>query len=330
MYHINMNKLMASISIIVPLYNKAAYIEETIQSIISQTYPHWEIIIIDNGSTDGSLEIAQKIKDSRLRFFQSSKKGPGSARNYGLKLAQGDWIQFLDADDLLASDHIEQQLETAKKNPQADIVVSYWQEFVDGDPSNRTLKTPTGIGKSIEFLRDAAIAFCPWAIHAAMIKRPALPDYCYWNEELDQYLGEDIAFWFKLINQSQVAYTPSQGVLYRTQTPQCRTQKFHVEKWFEGVHKAILSNVDYLDSKNKVCTPGQCKNLIRLYSRMYLLAKSKKATSIDKQALEEANKWLNIYLSVSNKHETPMLLRRLMGIKQYITLKETLSWLTLK
>ncbi|NET01104.1 MAG: glycosyltransferase family 2 protein [Sphaerospermopsis sp. SIO1G1] len=309
---------MALISIIVPLYNKARYIEETIQSILTQTYTHWEMLIIDNGSTDGSWEIAQKIQDPRLRFFQSTKKGPGAARNYGLKLAQGNWIQFLDADDLLESDHIEKQLETATKTPQADIVVSYWQEFVDGDPSEKILQTPTGIGKSIEFLRNSSIAFCPWAIHTAIIKSSALADDCYWNEELDQYLGEDIAFWFKLIDQCEVAYGKNQGALYRTQTPQCRTQNLDVRKWFEGVHTAILANLDHLNNNDKICTPGQCESLIRLYSGMYLLAKANKLTSIQAQAINEANKWLNSYFLISNEQKIPMLLRRILGIPLFM------------
>lgn len=311
---------MVSISIIVPLYNKAAYITETIKSIISQTYPDWEMLVIDNGSTDSSLQIAQQIQDSRLRFLQSPKHGPGATRNYGLKLAQGDWIQFLDADDLLESDHLEQQLETSIKNPQADIIACYWQEFIDGNPSNRTLKKPTGIGQSIEFLRDSAIAFCPWAIHAAIIKRSAVADYCYWNEELDQYLGEDIAFWFKLIHQSEVAYGRNTGVLYRTQTPQCRTQRFNIEEWFQGVNKAILSNLNYLQNNDYICTPGQCENLMRLYSGMYLFAKSKNLTYIQKQAIDEANKWLNAYFEVTNQSKIPMLIRRILGLPLFLRL----------
>ena len=80
---------MPTVSIITPLYNKAIYITDTIKSMLSQTYLDWEMLVVDNGSTDGSWEKAQQFQDSRIHFLQSPKQGPGAARNYGLTFAQG-------------------------------------------------------------------------------------------------------------------------------------------------------------------------------------------------------------------------------------------------
>ncbi len=312
------------INIIVPLYNKEKYIISMIQSVLSQTYTTWEMLIVDNGSTDSSLDKAKQISDSRIHLLQSPKQGPGAARNYGLTHAQGEWIQFLDADDLLEPDHLEQQLAVAQQNPDADIIACYWQEFTDKHPTERIVKQPSGIEQSIQVLRDSAIAFAPWAVHAALVKRsallpPLLPHY-YWPEQLDQYLGEDIVFWFKLVNQCTVAYGKSKGALYRTQTPQCRTKNLHPQKWFEGVHAAIELNCKWWQHRNKSYTEGQCENLMRVYSQIHHFARKEKSPDVEWQALSEASRWLREYFRVTSKPKPSMIVRRLIGIKLFIKL----------
>lgn len=311
---------MPTFSIITPLHNKVAYITETIQSVLAQTYSDWEMFIVENGSTDGSFLKAQEFQDSRVHFLESPKQGPGAARNYGLNLAQGDWIQFLDADDLLEPNHLEQQLIAAEKNPEAEIIACSWQEFTDDNPTQKTLRQPTGLGQPVQLLRDFAIAFTPWAPHAAIIKRSILsPDY-YWPEPLDQYLAEDIAFWFKLVNQYKVAYGHSQGVLYRMQTPQCRNQVSNLEKLLVGMHAVHEWNRQYLQNKNSLYTPIQCENLMTAYSQIYLLARKQKQVSVEHQALSIASRWLKEYFEVAQKPRLPMLARRLLGLKLFFSL----------
>jgi hypothetical protein len=311
---------MPTVSIITPLYNKAAYITNTIVSVLNQTYSDWEMLIVDNGSTDGSWEVVQQVQDSRIQIMQSLKPGPGAARNYGLTHAQGEWIQFLDADDLLAPDHLEQQLAVARQNPDTEIIACYWQEFTDEHPTERTVKQPSGIGQSIQVLRDSVIAFAPWAVHAALVKRSALSSDYYWSEQLDQYLGEDIAFWFKLVNHRQVTYGKSQGALYRIQTPQCRTQNLHPQKWFKGVNAAIELNCQWWQNRNKSYTEGQCENLMRVYSQISCLARKEKSPEVEGWALSEASRWLREYFRVTSKPKPSMIVRRLMGIKFFINI----------
>jgi glycosyltransferase involved in cell wall biosynthesis len=314
---------MPTFSIITPLHNKVAYIRETIQSVLSQTYSDWEMFIVENGSTDGSFLKAQELQDSRLHFLESPKQGPGAARNYALNLAQGDWIQFLDADDLLEPNHLEQQLIAAEKNPEAEIIACSWQEFTDENPSLKTLREPTGLGQPIQVLRDVAIAFTPWAPHAAIIKRSILSPDCYWPEPLDQYLAEDIAFWFKLVNQCKVAYGHSQGVLYRMQTPQCRNQVSNPEKLLIGMHAVLEWNRQYLQEKNNSYTPSQCENLMTAYSQIYLLARKQKLVSVEQQALSIASEWLKEYFGVAQKPRLPMLVRRLLGLRFFFSLTKS-------
>jgi len=311
---------MPTVSIITPLYNKAAYITETIQSVLSQTYPDWEMLIVDNGSTDGSWEKAQAFEDSRICLLQSPKQGPGAARNYGLDFAQGEWIQFLDADDLLEPEHIERQLAVARQNPEAEIVACYWQEFADENPMEKVLREPVGIGQPIQFLQDRAIAMVPWAVHAALVKRSALSRDRYWPEQLDRYLAEDTAFWFKLVSQCPVAYGKSQGALYRVQTPQCRNQNSSSEKWLQGLHAAIELNLQLLQDRKQSYTPAQCEHLMTAYSTIYLLARKQKAINIESQVLSIASEWLREYFRVAKKPKATMFIRHIIGLKTYLSL----------
>jgi len=87
------------ISVIIPLYNKEAYISETLHSVLSQTYDKFEVIVVDDGSTDNSLQVVRNFTDSRLRIVEKKNEGVSVARNEGIDQASFPWIAFLDADD---------------------------------------------------------------------------------------------------------------------------------------------------------------------------------------------------------------------------------------
>ena len=101
------------VSVIIPCFNGAQYLEQAVSSVIHQTYKKLECIIVDDGSTDHTSEICQHLikKDSRLKYIYQRNGGPASARNRGIKASKGDWIQLLDADDWLHTNKIKFQLE---------------------------------------------------------------------------------------------------------------------------------------------------------------------------------------------------------------------------
>lgn len=116
-----------TISIIVPLFNRAELVGETIQSVINQTYPHWELIIVDDGSTDGSKEVVEKLagREGRVKLFCRTGlcKGAPVCRNQGVDLATGDYVIFLDSDDVLAPWNLQQRVEYMESNPDIDFAV---------------------------------------------------------------------------------------------------------------------------------------------------------------------------------------------------------------
>ena len=98
------------VSIIIPAYNAEEWIDQTIQSAIAQTWPRKEIIVVDDGSTDRTAEIARRFASKEVLVVSTENQGLSAAVNHAFRLSQGDYIQELDADDLLAPDKIERQL----------------------------------------------------------------------------------------------------------------------------------------------------------------------------------------------------------------------------
>ena len=116
------------ISIIVPVFNAEAYIVECIESIIAQTYTNLEIILVNDGSTDKSLQIIQRFIDQRIHIIDSVNQGVSVARNLGLEYSSGAFIFFLDADDLIPSNAIS-KLTASQKNTNADLIISGFQNI---------------------------------------------------------------------------------------------------------------------------------------------------------------------------------------------------------
>jgi len=99
------------VSILVPAYNAQEWIAETLQSAVAQTWPRKEIIIVDDGSSDQTMTIAKQFESDDVRVVRQENQGAAAARNHAFSLSQGEYIQWLDADDLLAPDKIEKQIE---------------------------------------------------------------------------------------------------------------------------------------------------------------------------------------------------------------------------
>lgn len=123
------------VSIIVPCYNQAQYLDEALQSVLDQTYTNWECIIVNDGSPDNTEELANKwvSKDSRFIYLKKENGGLSSARNAGLEVAEGEYIQFLDSDDWIAKTKLElslQQLKLAKKQD-VKVAISNFRMFID-------------------------------------------------------------------------------------------------------------------------------------------------------------------------------------------------------
>ena len=137
------------VSIIMPSYNTAAYIKESIQSVLNQTYTNWELLIVDDCSTDSTDEVLETIKDSRIRYFKNDKNsGAAVSRNKALREARGQWIAFLDSDDLWMPEKLEKQIYFMETNSYAFSYTNYEEIDADGNKTGVKVSGPKKITKT--------------------------------------------------------------------------------------------------------------------------------------------------------------------------------------
>lgn len=112
------------ISVVVPCYNQAQYLSDALQSVFEQSYSNWECIVVNDGSTDNTRDIASEWcnKDSRFRYIEKENGGVADARNKGIRLAKGDWILPLDGDDIIAKDYLKLAVDIILKKPDTGII----------------------------------------------------------------------------------------------------------------------------------------------------------------------------------------------------------------
>ena len=130
-----MNKIYPLISVVIPAYNAGQFLDETLESVLSQTYENWECIIVNDGSTDNTESVAKKWceKDSRFRLTNKENGGHSSARNWGIKESKAEYIAFLDADDILTPDSLEVRINVLIEQ-NVDLVATELQHFTDKLP----------------------------------------------------------------------------------------------------------------------------------------------------------------------------------------------------
>lgn len=117
------------ISVVIPLYNKETIIKKSLESVLTQDYDDFEVVVVNDGSTDNSVEIVKSIRDSRITLIEQENGGPSKARNTGVKNAKGEWILFLDADDELLPNSLRLYSEGIKRAEKADMIVAPFYNY---------------------------------------------------------------------------------------------------------------------------------------------------------------------------------------------------------
>ncbi len=254
------------ISIIIPLYNKEKWIFKTIQSVLTQSYKNIEIIIINDGSTDNSLKIVKKINDNRIKIINQKNKGVSNARNVGLEKAKGDYIAFIDADDLWNNKHLEKAafgfLNDSKIVLSANLYI---------DNRNKRKFNLESLFKKKKEINDTKyyifnnylelISKNIFIIHTStiLIKREIIQkNKLKFDEQLK--IGEDVNFWLKLSLLGSFSISNYIGGIYNREDLNSlmnnqENQVRYVPNFFKGID--IIKNYD---KKNKSYIEKLLKN----------------------------------------------------------------------
>ena len=202
---VHQKKKMSLVSVIVPCYNQAQFLNETLESVFLQTYTNWECIIVNDGSLDNTEEIAKEWieRDQRFHYFSKENGGLSSARNFGLDKSNGKYIQFLDSDDCLDTRKIELSINEIQNND-AKIVISDFKRF---RKSRKKLKSAFCNLKEQEFTYNSILT--KWdvefsiPIHCALFSNDIIGNIRF-NESLKA--KEDWLFWLTVFKGNPKVY----------------------------------------------------------------------------------------------------------------------------
>ena len=198
-----------TVSVVIPLYNAAEVIGETIQSALAQTWTDREILVIDDGSTDGSAEVVKTFGD-QVRYYAFENGGVAKARNRGIALARGRYIALLDHDDLWAPTKLERQVEVLEAHPEVGLVITRIAHLErNGQPM---LKFPTG--PSSEFYQLFVKGFGPTP-SVAMIRRSIIDKAGGFDERFDSAGLDDHEFWPRIAQHCEIVLIDERLTFHR-------------------------------------------------------------------------------------------------------------------
>lgn len=262
-------------SIIIPTYNRASFISATVESVLKQDYQNFEVIIVDDGSTDNTQEIVEAIADPRVSYYKKENGERAKARNYGTLLAKGAYVNFFDSDDLLYPNHLSVAMEIIKTNQSPEIFHQNYDilhistnsavpsKEIEGDLNLRLVKSGNLLSCNGVFIRkDIALAF-PF------------------NEDRELSASEDYELWLRLAARFKIHYTNTitSSIVNHDQRS---VLNFKKEKLIKRLHLFIHYIYEDEQFAKKY---SDYKNLILSYSQSYIslhiaLTGKNKATSI--------------------------------------------------
>lgn len=209
--------MSAVASIIIPSYNSARYLTETLKSAFAQTYTHLEVIVVNDGSTDETESILQGFSDPRLKIIHQSNHGSNHAKNQGIAKATGEYFVFLDADDVLHPRKVESQMAVAQSVDPSVLISGNWKRFRDSTLSATDSENPlfTDFDDPIEFVctaweSNSMIQPAAWFVHRSLIEKAGR-----WSEGI---ISDDDGDFFVRVacHSKKIIYCPESIVYYRT------------------------------------------------------------------------------------------------------------------
>ena len=204
------------ISIVIPLYNKKDQVSNTIATVLAQTYQDFEVIIVNDGSTDDSVAEVEKVQDSRIRLIHQQNAGVSVARNRGIEASKGDLIAFLDADDEWNPGYLESQYQLFRKYPDCSVFAcNYEFRDVEGKVTPtiiRKLSFAEEDGILTNYFEVASCSHPPLWTSAIMVKKNAIQAIGGFPVGIKS--GEDLLTWARLSIRGQIAFCKTPLAIY--------------------------------------------------------------------------------------------------------------------
>lgn len=246
------------VSICIPAYNAEPYIETTIDSALNQTYSNIEIIVIDDGSSDRTLELASRYKARGVSVIHQQNKGASAARNVGLRAASGEWIQFLDADDVLHPEKIERQIRFSAEHGTDFLYGAEWARFIqDVDEaifmeSHYPKDCDAVTWLTEKYSHRGTVPPIAWLAHRSLIEKAG-----EWDERLS--LNDDGEFYDRLVLHSQgIRHVAGAKAYYRSQVMHSLSGRVSRPAAESGLLAMDLCTARLLQAENTPVTRHAC------------------------------------------------------------------------
>ena len=260
-----MNEIqMPKVSIIIPSYNSAQYIVETLQSVFAQTYKNYEIIVVDDGSIDNTKEVLRPYM-GKITYIYKENGGPASARNVGIKHAQGEYIAFLDSDDTWLPEKLEKQVDYLKKHPEIGLVFTDCVRFDEkGLEEQRSKKYP--LFKENYTMTDLFWGnFIPTL--TVMTKREYLKEVGYFDENPKIQGSEDYDLWIRIAQEFKICYISQALAKYRVSFK--GHNRSDIDRSYLSYIFALEKNFPFMRKENCTKTKTQAKMAHRKLAQLY-------------------------------------------------------------
>jgi len=272
------------ISIITPVYNVEKFIVETIESVLEQTYSNWELLLVDDGSTDGSTQVCKNyaLKDERIKYFYKPNGGQASARNLGINNAKGEYITFLDSDDLYCKDKLESHFSDLKNHPADFYYGGGFMLFQNKSVNNiETYNWFYGKHTGNEFFKILYHS-CAVNINTVLIKKTLFDTVGLFDESTILRGTEDWDLWLRIALKVKIIYgNPAPKVYYRIHDNGIHFQRVNmlIGKWkiYEKhnnnkIINPLIKKREYryvfrelMNSLLKENRPNEIKNILKVY-----------------------------------------------------------------
>ena len=241
---------MPSISIIIPLFNKEKFIENTLKSVASQTFSDYEIIVINDGSTDNGVKIVEAIEDKRIKIFHTENKGVSSARNFGIEKATGKHIAFLDADDFWYPAFLENMISMIAQFPNEKVFSSAIEVEIDKITFEATYSIPKNENAEIIDFFEGSFDQTAIFTSSAVFEKSVFNIVGNFDETLKSV--EDIDLWIRIGLQFKIVFSWKIGVRYceandslsKTDVDYYKKPDFLKYSSFEKKHKYLRKYLD--------------------------------------------------------------------------------------
>lgn len=229
-------------SIIIPLYNKEKAIEKTLKSVFHQSFTDYEILIINDGSTDKSEEKVKRFSDERLRLISTENKGVSQARNLGISESKGKLIAFLDADDYWFPSHLQSLFQLYHNFPEAGLLATNYQFYYSDkkiiQPVFDDIPTEKWNGIVTDFFHSSLKYRIAWTSAVAVTKK-VLDDIGNFDENITLGAGEDTDMWIRIALKYPVAFDNEISANYQMETENRISLLKTVERKFSTLDKFL-------------------------------------------------------------------------------------------